>query len=73
MNYNDIPRRNIYKWKDAALHCDDGPAVIHVDGQVRFWLDGYPIRFDEWCMKLNKSDEEKLLLKLEYGVDTKAP
>ena len=50
------------------LHRVDGPACIYNDGSVNWCLNGltYP-SFDEWCIELNKTDEEKMMLRLRYA------
>ena len=54
--------------EDGAYHREDGPAIIHVDTGVNWCLNGltYP-SFDEWCIALNKTDEDKMMLRLQYA------
>ena len=47
-------------------HREDGPAIRTVNGNIAWYLNGRFYEFDEWCEELNKTDEEKALLKLEY-------
>jgi hypothetical protein len=47
-------------------HRDDGPAVMYGNGEIRWWANDTEYTFDEWCIALNKSDEEKMLLRLQY-------
>lgn len=49
-----------------VLHCEDGPAKIFNDKTALYALDNQVYNFDEWCLVTNKSDEEKMLLKLQY-------
>jgi hypothetical protein len=63
---------NVYgitTWYDEAgqLHKDDGPAIILPDGSVNWYLHGESYSFDEWLIKLNKSDEAKMMLRLQYA------
>jgi len=47
------------------LHREDGPAEIF-EGNFYWFLNGNQYSFEEWCNKLNKSDEEKVFLRLKY-------
>jgi len=52
----------------GGYHREDGPAVRYASGKIDWYLnDDVNYSFDEWCIKLNKSDEEKMLLRLQYG------
>jgi len=53
--------------EEGQLHKEDGPAIILGDGDIVWYLHGLGSSFDEWCIKLNKSDEEKMLLRLQYA------
>jgi len=48
------------------LHSDIKPA-LHLGIKIGWWLDGTEFSFEEWCIKLNKTEEEMLLLRLQYG------
>jgi len=48
-------------------HREDGPAIIHSDGSKAWYLNGIIYTFEEWLEKLNKSDEEKVFLRLKYS------
>ena len=50
----------------GQLHREDGPSVICAY-ELRWYLYGVNYVFDEWLIKLNKSDEEKMLLRLQYA------
>jgi|TARA_R110000765_G_scaffold381040_1_gene472266 hypothetical protein len=54
--------------EEGSLHREDGPACIYDDGSVNWCLNGltYP-SFNAWCNKLNKTDEEKMMLRLRYA------
>ena len=47
-------------------HREDGPAIKNANGNIAWYLNGRFYEFDKWCAKLNKTDEEITLLKLEY-------
>jgi hypothetical protein len=55
--YNEVGER----------HKEDGPAITTSYGDIGWWLNNTAYSFDEWCNKLNKSDEEKMLLWLQYA------
>jgi len=56
------------RWFNAAgqNHREDGPAVIYTDGSMLWTLYDVSYSLKEWCIELNKSDEEKMLLLLRY-------
>ena len=54
--YNELGQR----------HRKDGPAVIKSDGEIYWYFNGREYKFDEW-LKLNKTDEEKMMLRLQYA------
>jgi hypothetical protein len=63
-SYGDITWYN----EEGQCHREDGPGVIHPDGSVsRWWLNGIRYSFNRWCTELNKTDEEKMLLRLQYA------
>jgi hypothetical protein len=49
-------------------HRVDGPAYEYPDGSKYWWLNDIGYEFDEW-LEVNTliSEEEKLMLKLQYG------
>jgi hypothetical protein len=57
------------RWYNEAgeRHRDDGPAVVFPDGDVAWCLNGRQYRFNEWLIEMNKTDEEKMLLRLQYA------
>tara|TARA_B110000208_G_scaffold61575_1_gene79964 strand:- start:278 stop:541 length:264 start_codon:yes stop_codon:yes gene_type:complete len=65
-----IDRYGTITWYTEAgeYHNEDGPAIKYDGGSVSWCLNGltYP-SFDGWLIKLNKTDEQKLLLRLQYG------
>jgi hypothetical protein len=56
---------------EGALHREDGPAIIHTGCGSRcrshWWLYGINYSFNKWLIKVNKTDEEKMILRLQYG------
>ena len=71
-----IDKNNEITWYNVheQMHREDGPALIYpaggwyLDGEVEWWLnDVFYNTFSEWLIKLNKSDEDKMLLRLQYG------
>jgi hypothetical protein len=59
---------DIISWYNEAgeYHRADGPAVIFSDGIEFWWLNGIPYSFDDWLLTLNKPDETKMILRLQY-------
>ena len=55
--YNDI----------GEHHKEDGPAIIHPSGYAGWFFNGESYEFGEWCVAANKTDEQKLLLTLQYA------
>ena len=51
----------------GQLHREEGPAVISPNGDVEWWLNGNYYFVDDWLIKLNKSDECKMMLRLQYA------
>ena len=55
---------------NGGRHRNDGPAVELAEGSTvryQWWWANRPESFDDWCIKAGVSDEQKLLLKLQYG------
>ena len=55
-----------YKGTDC-WHNEFGPAVVHANGRVMWWLNNKSYIFDEYCKELNLTDEDNLVLILIYG------
>jgi hypothetical protein len=60
------------RWYNAEgqLHREDGPAVLYSAynrDKINWWVKDVKYSFDEWCIEMNKTDEEKMLLRLQYG------
>lgn len=57
-------------WYDLVnqMHRVDAPAVVWSDGSLWWCLHGNSYNFDDWLKRnFYLTDEEKTLLKLEYG------
>jgi hypothetical protein len=58
---------NIIWYNDKGqYHKEDGPAIIRQFGGSSWYLNDAYYTFDEWCIEMNKTDEEKMLLRLQY-------
>ena len=60
---------NITWYNDAGeWHREDGPAGTYPSEDVEEWWlnDVFYNTFSEWLIELNKSDEDKMLLRLQY-------
>jgi len=61
--------------ESGELHREDGPAMIHpmihpydtASCSKNWWLNSKEYPFDDWLIKLNKTDEDKMLLRLQYA------
>ena len=53
----------------GQYHREDGPAHELSTSEVsyKWYIDDYRCSFEEWCNRLNKTDEEKMLLRLQYA------
>ena len=54
--------------EDGQRHREDGPAIVTIEGHI-YWCfnDINDLDFNEWCMLTNKTDEQKMLLRLQYA------
>ncbi len=50
----------------GRIHREDGPASIRHDGVVGWYLEDTPYKFEEWCNKVQLSEEKRLELLLKY-------
>jgi len=58
----------IWHNKEGDRHREDGPAFIFINGNAYWYLnDILYATFDEWCIQVNKSDEQKMMLRLQYA------
>jgi hypothetical protein len=48
-------------------HNVTGPACIESNGDTYWRIHGKTLSFDEWLKLSTKSDEDKMLLRLQYG------
>jgi hypothetical protein len=48
-------------------HRKDGPALTYLTGRVYWFINGRRYSFDGWCIQLNKTDEDAMMLRLQYG------
>ena len=68
-----IDKNNEITWynEQEQMHREDGPAIIYpVTGwnseEVEWWLNDEEYTLDEWIKLTPISDEEKMMLKLQY-------
>jgi hypothetical protein len=54
-------------YQHGECHRDDGPAYESANGGKSWYLHDQCLTFDEWLNKVDMSDEDKVMLKLEYG------
>jgi hypothetical protein len=58
----------IKRWyQHGDLHRDDGPAVEWANGDKRWWLNNQHLSFDKWLDEVDMPDENKVMMKLQYG------
>lgn len=62
---------DILWYLNGVLHSIDAPAVEWADGSREWWLNGRCYAFKIWLDLTPLDDEQKLLLKLQYGCHTK--
>ena len=61
---------DVYWYNELGeVHREDGPAVIQLRSDIfdEWFLNDRQYSFYEWCKELNKTDGEKMLLRLQYG------
>jgi hypothetical protein len=55
-------------WQFGIRHRIDGPAIEYKDGRKSWYLNDTYYGFDDWLYKnAILSEEEKIMLKLQYG------
>ena len=54
-------------YTNSSIHREDGPAVIFPDGIIEWWYDDDEYSFEIWCIHTEKTNEEIVQLKLQYG------
>jgi hypothetical protein len=52
--------------EEGQVHKEDGPALTYISTNVSWWVNNKRYNFNDWCNHLNISDEQKLLLRLQY-------
>jgi hypothetical protein len=52
---------------DGDAHREDGPSYILPNGDVEWSFNDINYGFEEWLKVIPISDEEKMLLRLQYG------
>ena len=60
---------NMTWYNDAGeWHREDGPSIIYTNGNAYWYIHGISYdSFAEWLIELNKPDESKMLLRLQYA------
>jgi hypothetical protein len=53
--------------EEGFYHREDGPACFYTDGSIDWAYNGSRYTFNEWCVAANISDEDKMMLRLQYG------
>jgi hypothetical protein len=53
--------------EEGQLHKEDGHAVIWANGNSYWFLNGIQYTFNEWLKLTPITDEQKLLLRLQYA------
>ena len=54
--------------EDGDIHREDGPAIKYYgSGDVGWCLNNRIYTFAEWLIELNKTDECKMMLRLQYA------
>ena len=62
--YGDI---TWYDNEEGRRHREDGPAVIRTNGKLFWYLNGVYLPFKRWLLLTPISDEQKMLLRLQYA------
>jgi hypothetical protein len=64
-----LDNTGVIQWfnDEGEIHCDFGPAIIYPDGSKHWFVNDKRYLFNDWCKKLSKTDEKKMLLRLQYG------
>ena len=58
----------VWRLPNRKIHRTDGPAVEYENGTKQWRLHGKYLLFDQWLEANTEiSDEEKVMLKLQYG------
>jgi hypothetical protein len=66
-SYIDLYGEIIWFNEAGETHREDGPAAFYYPmSRVSWALNGMCYSFDEWCNKLNKSEKDRMMLRLQY-------
>jgi len=55
-------------WQDSKKHRKTGPAVIHPNGDIEFFLNGYEYTEEEWAEAVGMRRHEMLAMKHKLGL-----
>jgi hypothetical protein len=66
-SYLDHSGTIIWYNKAGDWHREDGPAVSYTSGDVGWFLNDISHTFADWLTLTPISDEQKMLLRLQYG------
>jgi hypothetical protein len=68
-NGSYLTNENITVWFNdkGEYHRENGPAVIYKNNHSLWFNHGVPLLFKNWLIQSNTTDEQKLLLRLQYG------
>jgi hypothetical protein len=66
---SSISRWGTIRWynKLGYYHKETGPALIYSDGELDWFLNGTKYSFSDWIKRTPTTDEQKLLLRLQYA------
>jgi len=53
--------------EEGQFHRVDGPAIVYADGRVYWYLNDNESSFKEWLKLTPITDEQKLILRLQYA------
>lgn len=72
INYYSTGIKSKEYYINGKYHNEHGPAIIwyRKDGSTEregYWLNGEELSYDKWMIATAKSDEEKMIRKLQYG------
>jgi hypothetical protein len=66
-SYVDMDGDIFWYNEEGFNHREDGPSFTRHNGRVSWYYLGVGYSFDDWCVAANKTDEEKMLLRLQYA------
>ena len=59
----------LYFDESGGFHRAEGPAIIFLNGAIRWCLNNTIYSFNEWLKLSTISDEDKMMLRLRYGYE----